>query len=97
MITARQAIEILQKCNPDAFLRIYLTDGDYTDAVESVEEDLDQGEVYFYTFPLLSENREDVQNRFAETIEVFHHEGNFRQIKSCPKFNADTHKPNLTT
>lgn len=89
MITVRQAIEMLQKCsNPDAFLSVYLANGDYTDAIESVEEDLDQGEVYFYTFPLAG-NKEDVQNRYAEVIEIIHEDGNFRQIKSGPKFNTE--------
>jgi len=77
MITIRQALEILCKCNPDAHLRIYFPHEDCSDSVESIEEDVAHGDVYFIGFATDGQSIHSSQ-------EVITHEGCFTQSKSRP-------------
>ena len=46
MITVRQVLEILQKCKPDALVRIAIPGNDYSDNVSFIEQ-CDELEVHF--------------------------------------------------
>lgn len=78
MITVAQAIALLQKCNPDAELRIYFPKEDFSDSVESIQQDREES-VYLCGFPVYGE---DIFKR--PTVEVIDHKDGFTQVKSHP-------------
>jgi hypothetical protein len=75
MITVEQAIVLLQKCNPNAELRIYFPNEDFSDSVESIQQDREEA-VYLCGFPVYGE---DIFKR--SDVEVIDHQNGLTQIK----------------
>jgi len=83
MITVRQAIELLQKCNLDALIRIAIPENDYSENVDFIEE-IDQLEVHFCNDkPENEPNLEDYLNNESDFwVETVSESDNFAKKKT---------------
>jgi hypothetical protein len=78
-VTVRQAIDWLLKCSAESELRIYFPNEDFSDAVETIQEDVDEEVVYLCGFP----TSKDIHGRTVSVInfEVNTAEGHFLQVQ----------------
>ena len=85
MITVSEAIELLQKCNPKAIIRIAIPGNDYSENVTFVEQ-CDEKEVHFCnTKPEERPTFEDYLNDNRDYwIEVISETDNFAKININP-------------
>ncbi len=83
MITVQQAIELLQKCNPDAIIRFAIVEEDYSQTVAFIEE-CDIMEVHFCDSK--PEKRPTFEDYLTDEsdfwVEVISETNNFAQIKT---------------
>lgn len=77
---ADRMIELLSRCSPDADVRIYFSEGDYSDSVELVESHVTQYEqsIFLYSFRADEECLKSIWS--AEKINVVVNESDFMEI-----------------
>lgn len=79
VITVKEAIAWLQKCHPDAILRIAKPNDDFSVSIEFIEEAIDFNEVHF------CDSKPDWNVNEDWQTEVIFQDGNFAQVKVSQK------------